>query len=126
MMLSSGYELEHALEMAPDIVSDSLAKAKIEECGELVKDGVAFPEALTRIQLFSLLHARMIHVGFKAGQMDSVMQRLAKIYEEEVNEAIARLVSFIEPTLVAVLSVVIGGILVSVMLPLASIMSSIG
>ena len=126
MMLSSGYELEHALEMAPDIVSDSLAKAKIEECGELVKDGVAFPEALTRIQLFSLLHARMIHVGFKAGQMDSVMQRLAKIYEEEVNEAIARLVSFIEPTLVAVLSEVIGGILVSVMLPLASIMSSIG
>lgn len=126
MMLSSGYELERALDMAPEIVSDPLAKSKIEECGKLVKEGMAFPEALTKIRLFSLLHARMIHVGFKAGQMDSVMKRLAKIYEEEVNDTIAKLVSFIEPTLVAVLSVVIGGILISVMLPLASIMSSIG
>lgn len=126
MMLSSGYELERALDMAPDIVTDPLARNKIEECGRLVREGVAFPEALTKIKLFSLLHARMIYVGFKAGQMDSVMKRLAKLYEEEVNDTIARLVSVIEPTLVAVLSVVIGGILVSVMLPLAGIMSSIG
>lgn len=126
MMLSSGYELERALEMAPDIVTDPLAKKKITECGKLMKEGVSFPEALSKIKLFALLHARMIHVGFKAGQLDTVMKRLTGLYEEEVNDTIARLVSFIEPALVAVLSIIIGGILVSVMLPLASIMSSIG
>ena len=68
----------------------------------------------------------MISVGFKAGQLDSVMGKMTKIYEEEVEETIERLLSYIEPTLVAILSMIIGGILISVMLPLTSIMSSIG
>lgn len=126
MILSSGFELEKALEMAPEIVSDPFAKEKMKECAKLVEEGTGFPDALAQIKLFSVLHVRMIHVGFKAGQLDTVMERLAGIYEEEVDEALAKAVSFIEPTLVAILSLVIGGILISVMLPLASIMSSIG
>lgn len=126
MMLSSGFELEKSLEMAPDIVSDQLTKGKIEECGKLLEEGFSFPDALEKINIFSPLYNRMIYVGFKAGQLDIVMGRLAKLYEEEVDESITKLVSFIEPTLVAILSIIIGGILISVMLPLTSIMSSIG
>lgn len=126
MMLSSGFELEKSLEMAPDIVADKMTQRKIEECGNLLKEGISFPDALTKINIFSPLYNRMIYVGFKAGQLDSVMERLTRLYEEEVDETITKLVSFIEPTLVAVLSIVIGGILISVMLPLTSIMSSIG
>lgn len=126
MMLSSGFELEKSLEMAPDIVSDIQTKEKIKECANLLKEGVSFPEALTKINIFSPLYNRMIYVGFKAGQLDLVMERLTKLYEEEVDDTITRLVSFIEPTLVAILSIIIGGILISVMLPLTSIMSSIG
>jgi type IV pilus assembly protein PilC len=61
-----------------------------------------------------------------AGQTETVMQRLAEQYQSDVDDGIRRLVSAIEPTLVAVLSIVIGGILLSVMLPLASLMSSMG
>ena len=53
------------------------------------------------------------------------MDKMTKIYEEEVDDSIARLLSYIEPTLVAILSIIIGGILVSVMLPLTGIMSSL-
>lgn len=126
MMLSSGLELDRALEMASEIVTDGLAKKKIEECANLVKEGTSFPEALAKIQMFSALDSRMINVGFKAGRLDGVMSKMSEVYEEEVDQSLAKLVSFIEPTLVAVLSFIIGGILVSVMLPLASIMSSIG
>lgn len=126
MMISSGYSLEKALELAPGIVTDTAAKEKIEKCGTLLKDGKSFPEALEEIKMFDGMQNRMISVGFKAGQLDSVMDKMTKIYEEEVDDSIERLLSFIEPTLVAILSIIIGGILVSVMLPLTSIMSSIG
>ncbi len=126
MMLSSGYDIEKALEMAPGIVTDKLAKEKIEKCGELLKSGSSFPEALMQINMFTGLQNRMINVGFKAGQLDSVMQHMSDIYDEEVDDAIEKLLAYIEPAIVAVLSLIIGGILLSVMLPLASIMSSIG
>ena len=126
MMLSSGYSLEKALELAPSIVTDKIAKEKIQKCDDLIKEGKTFPEALDQIEMFDGMQNRMVNVGFKAGQLDSVMNKMTKVYEEEVEDTIERLLSYIEPTLVAILSMVIGGILISVMLPLTSIMSSIG
>ncbi len=125
MMLGSGYSIEEALDLAPGIVNNSESKKKIEEIGRLVKKGKNFPEALIETNLFDALQTRMVAVGYKAGQLDSVMENMSDVYEREVDEAIDKLVSVIEPVLVAVLSVIIGGILVSVMLPLASIMSSL-
>lgn len=125
MMLGSGYSIEKAIEIAPEIVSDEGAKAKIIKFGELINDGKSFPEALLEINMFTGLQNRMINVAFKAGQLDSVMSKLSVAYEEEIDESMDRLVSFIEPLLVAVISIIIGGILISVMLPLASILSAI-
>lgn len=126
MMLSSGYSLEKALDMAPTIVEDRAVKEKIEKCGELVKKGTSFPDALAQIEMFSKMQSRIISVGFKAGQLDSVMEHISKSYEEEVDDGIEKAVGYIEPCLVGILSILIGGILISVMLPLATIMSSIG
>lgn len=126
MMLSSGYSLEKALELSNGIVTDKVAAEKIERCDELLKEGKSFAEALEEIKIFDGMQNRMISVGFKAGQLDTVMAKMTKVYEEEVEESIDKLLSYIEPTLVAILSVIIGGILISVMLPLTSIMSSIG
>ena len=58
------------------------------------------------------------------GQVDSVMAKLAELYQENTDDRISRLVSMIEPTMVAVLSIIIGVILLSVMLPLAALMAS--
>ncbi len=126
MMLSSGYSLEKSLEVAPTIVNDKMTKKQIDECAALVKGGMSFPEALTKISMFTGMQSRIINVGFKAGKLDSVMEKISKTYEEEIDDSIEKLVAYIEPCLVAILSLVIGGILISVMLPLASIMSSIG
>ena len=68
----------------------------------------------------------MVAVGFKTGSADAVMGRLASRYEEEIDSELSRLVGVVEPTLVIILSVAVGMILLSVMLPLMGIMSSIG
>lgn len=126
MVLESGYSLEQALELIPDLISDERNRKRVKRCGELMEKDRDFPEAVEKTGLFEPLHRRMIRVGSEAGQMDQVMKRLSRIYETEVDEGIHKMVSWVEPALVSVLTVIIGGILLSVMLPLAGIMISIG
>ena len=68
----------------------------------------------------------MVSVGFSTGSAATVLRKLASRYEEEVDARVARMHSVLEPTLVAILAVVVGIILLSVMLPLMGVMSSIG
>ena len=76
--------------------------------------------------LFTGVYAGMVSVGVKTGATDEVMKKIALQYEEAADQSIQKSLSVIEPTLVAVLSVIVGLILLSVMLPLMGIMSAIG
>ena len=75
--------------------------------------------------MFSGIYARMANIGQKTGSMDRVMEKLAALYEEEIDASISNRLAAIEPALVIVLSVIVGAILLSVMLPLMSIMSTL-
>lgn len=123
MMLRSGYPLEESLTMIGNIVSDENVAQRVRECARRMSEGEPFVDAVERIGIFDPLHCRMIRVGAQAGQTDQVMSRLAEVYADEADDAISRLVSMIEPSLVALMSVVIGAILLAVMLPLLGIMS---
>lgn len=126
MVLNSGYHLEHALELIPDLLPDKRNIEKAKKCQALMEQNGDFATAVEQAGIFEPLHQKMIRVGMEAGQTDRVMERIARIYGAEVDEGIHRMVSWIEPALVAVLTLIIGGILLSVMLPLVSIMMSIG
>ena len=78
-----------------------------------------------RWALFDEIYGAMVRMGIATGHEDQVMKKIATVYEEQVEEGISNLVSIIEPTMVAVLSIVLGAILLSVMLPMAGIVSSI-
>ncbi len=123
MMLRSGYPLDESLGLIERILTDPDVTAKVHSCREKMQSGKPFADAVEELGLFEKLHCRMIRVGAQAGQTDSVMQRLASIYDEEMDESIGRVVGVIEPTLVALMSVIIGAILLSVMLPLMSVLS---
>ncbi len=126
MLLSSGYNLGESLELAEEVVADPVVKNKIRLCRNNVSGGMAFSAALLKLDLFTGLYARLIQTGEKTGRLDDVMSKMAEQYETDVDESLSGLVSVIEPTLVILLSVIIGSILLSVMLPLISILSSIG
>ena len=125
MMLSGGFPLEEALELVPSVLNDPVAAKEVESIRTKMADGTAFADAITGTNLFDEMYNRMIRMGVAAGREDQVMERIARVYEEQVEDDIANLVSIIEPTLVALLSVVIGAILLSVMLPMAGIIASI-
>ena len=124
MMLSSGFPTGEAFRLMPTILSDGEAAGRVEGIRKDLDAGESFADAMSRSKLFDGLHDRMIRMGVAAGCEDQVMAKIAGIYEEQVETGISQLVAIIEPTLIALLSIVIGAILLSVMLPMAGILSS--
>ena len=126
MLLSSGYQIEEALEFLPAILPDRDSAEKVRRISQRMGEGETLPEAIQEEGIFPGLYSRMVAIGFRTGAMDTVMEKLAGIYEEEADNAIQSLIGTLEPLLVGVLSAAVGIILFSVMLPLLGIMSSIG
>lgn len=126
LMLSSGVEIERSFDLCSDLVGNEFIGRKIELCKQQIAKGASFADVLRQAQVFPGLFSQMVGLGFQTGSADMVMQKLADLYEEQIDTGIANITSIVEPVLVAVLSIVIGIILISVMLPLAGIMSSIG
>lgn len=125
MMLSGGFPMDDALEMTESVLSDRNAAEKVRSIREGLQNGKPFPDAVSDAKLFGELHERMIRMGTATGREDAVLGKLAELYEEQSEEEIERLVGIIEPTLVALLSIVIGAVLLSVMLPMAGLLSSL-
>lgn len=124
MLLSAGIPLDEALTLTQKVVDDEASAKKLEEMRIAMLEGAPFADALSGTGLFDGLHSRMISMGAAAGREDEVMAGIAADLEEQVEESADRLVAVIEPTLVALLTVVVGAMLLSVMLPMAGILSN--
>ncbi|MGN1148545.1 MAG: type II secretion system F family protein [Lachnospiraceae bacterium] len=126
LALSSGMDTFNSLDMVSELTEHKGMQEKIAACKKAIEDGANFSEALTSSGIFSNLYARMVAVGFRTGSIDVVMQKIADNYDKETQRKIQSIISILEPTLVIILSVIVGLILLSVIFPLMGIMSSIG
>jgi type IV pilus assembly protein PilC len=126
MAISSGMDTSTSLQLLKNIVENDDVCKKIDKCSKDIAEGADFPEALKSAGIFSNVYTRMVKVGFRAGSMDRILSQIAEMYENQVNKRISSILSVLEPTLVIVLSLIVGLILLSVIIPLMGIMSSIG
>ena len=126
LAISSGMDTFASLDMVSELTEHKNMQKKIAACKKAIEDGSNLSEALTSSGIFSNLYARMVAVGFRTGSIDAVMHKIADNYERESEQKIKSVISILEPTLVIVLSVIVGLILLSVIFPLMGIMSSIG
>ena len=123
--LSGGMTPEEGLSLTAGLNEDSVFGKKAAEAKELVEGGMNLAEALQKTGIFSGVSCRMATVGEKTGSLDRAMEEIAAQYREDLDSRIAGTISVLEPTLVIVLSLIVGVILLSVMLPLLGIMSGI-
>ena len=126
MTFSSGIDTYSSLEMVAELVGNPRMHDRILAWKERLRQGDNLSEALVESRIFSNVHSRMVAIGFRSGNIDTVMQNIADSYEKETDERMQSIISVLEPTLVIILSVIVGLILLSVILPLMGIMSSIG
>ena len=126
MTLHSGIATYDSLDLLAGICANESLRKKIITCKEELKKGSSFSDTITKSGIFSSLHSRMIAIGFRSGNIDNVMSKIADVYEKETERKMQSIISVLEPTLVIILSIIVGLILLSVILPLMGIMSSIG
>ena len=126
LMLSSGMDVDRAIEMSYNITENASTKRKIAKTGRLLKEGKPLADSIVQSGLFTGAYGRMISIGFRTGTSDVVMRRISAHYEEDIERRINTIVAALEPTLVAVLSLIVGFILMTVMVPLMGVMSAIG
>ncbi|SDB28358.1 type IV pilus assembly protein PilC [Pseudobutyrivibrio sp. YE44] len=123
MTLSSGMDVMQALDVSGRIVEAPDFEAKVEKCKDSFAETMDVGKAFSLSGIFGGLYGRMAILGAKTGNMENVLEKVATTYQEEADEEINDLIAVVEPTLVIILSVIVGIILLSVMLPLLNIMS---
>ena len=123
-MLNSGIDLDSALMMTEAVMENTLVSERIAVCREEIRNGEDLFTALKATNLFPSLFVRMLALGNRTGEMDAVMGKIARTYENEVDNRLTRLTGLIEPLLVLILSLIVGGILLTVSAA-GQIMSSI-
>ncbi len=123
MTLSSGMDVMQALDVSGRIVEAPDFEKKLDKCKDSFAETMDIGKAFSLSGIFGGLYGRMAILGAKTGNMENVLEKVATTYQEEADEEINDFIAVVEPTLVIVLSVIVGIILLSVMLPLLNIMS---
>lgn len=126
ILIKSGMPLVEGLELIIPLMENKSVEKALLGVAQSVQEGKSLSDALKNTGLFPDLFVKMIELGTKTGALDVMLDKTADIYERELNRSLHRLTVSIEPTLVIILSLIVGAILLLVMLPLINIMSSIG
>lgn len=121
--IRSGLSPELCVELAGAVVTQTEIRKKLASIQKQLAEGYGFIEAITESGLFKAMELRLISLGFQAGASDEVMEKLAEQYEEKSTDSVSHIVSILEPTIVIVLSILVGLVLLSVMMPLLGLLS---
>lgn len=125
LTLSSGLNPERSMELVSALSDDPFFLEKLKTCQKDVEEGRDLSDSLHKTGIFSGVYAQMASIGSKTGSMEQVFERLSKLYQDDIDSRMNNALAVLEPTLVIVLSLIVGVILLSVMLPLTGIMSSL-
>lgn len=124
--IHSGLDMSESFDLASSLTEDTVFQQKLESASVLLEEGTEFGEAFNKTGVFTGMNARLFSVGFRSGSADTVLEQISISCQEESEHRIQSAVGLLEPVLTVILSILTGLILVSVMLPLLSVMSSIG
>lgn len=120
-LVKSGVSILNVLDIVGSTAGNKVIEKTIIDCRSSVRQGEPISEPLSKSKVFPAMVWRMIGVGEKTGQLEKMLGKIADFYDEQVNTAVAGLVSMIEPLVIAFLGIVIGGIVISLFLPVFKI-----
>ena len=126
MMLESGIPINESLEKLSDLLENTYVSERLTVASQRIKEGKSLSQAVREVGIFPAMLLRMLTVGERTGRLGDMLKKSANFYDEDVDEALLRLTSVIEPVLIIILSIIIGVILLSIMLPLINIMRIVG
>ncbi|MCS7312672.1 MAG: type II secretion system F family protein [Acidobacteria bacterium] len=125
-LISSGVPIIEALEVTAKTSGNAVVEEAILKVRTEVEAGRGIAESMDRTGVFPAIVTHMVSVGEQTGALDTMMNKVAEFYEEEVDAAVEGFMALIEPVMIAFLGLVIGSIVVSMYLPIFGLVSKIG
>ncbi len=120
-LLSAGVPILDSLEVVSKSAGNVVVEAAIRTTSEKIREGRTMAEPLMETNVFPPMVVQMIGVGEQTGALDTMLNKIADFYEEEVDIAVAALTSLLEPLMMVFIGGIVGTILISMYLPIFSI-----
>jgi type IV pilus assembly protein PilC len=122
-LMASGVPILQAITITRDTLDNVVIASSLERVHDRVRDGEPLSIPLEQTGVFPQMVTSMIQVGEETGQLPEMLNRVADIYDEEVDNAVTALTSIIEPVLIVFLAVVVGAIVLAMFLPLIALIT---
>jgi type IV pilus assembly protein PilC len=120
-LLSAGVPILDALDVVKKSAGNVVVEGAIQETSNKIREGRTMAEPLMETNVFPPMVVQMIGVGEQTGALDTMLNKIADFYEDEVDVAVAALTSLLEPLMMVFIGGIVGVILISMYLPIFSI-----
>lgn len=126
LLLASGYRIEDSMKLLLKLCQQSVIKPQLLHCEEAIQQGATFEEAILESNIYEGLHSKILFAGSKSGHSDLALDQLAKLYDQDIDDAINHRINLMEPMMLGILTFFIVLVLIAVMMPLIEISTKLG
>jgi len=120
-LISSGVPMLGALDIVGSTSGNRVIEETVTNCKDSVRSGEPLSKPLADSPIFPPMVTRMIAIGERSGALEQLLEKISEFYDEQVSAAVEGLTSMIEPIMIAIMGVLVGGIVISVFLPIVKI-----
>jgi type IV pilus assembly protein PilC len=124
-LITSGVPILEGLSITAKTSGNAVLEEALMKVRKAIEEGRTIVDPLRECGVFPNMVTQMIGVGEATGAMDSMLQKIADFYEEEVDAATKDMLSMLEPVIIGVLGVVVGGIVISLYMPLFAMIAKL-
>jgi type IV pilus assembly protein PilC len=124
-LIASGVPILEGLDITAKTSGNAVVEKALNKVRKSLEEGKSLTEPLKESEVFPGMVTQMIAVGEQTGAMDAMLQKIADFYEEEVDAAVKDLLTAIEPIMIVFLGLVVGGVVISMYLPLFSLIGKL-
>jgi type IV pilus assembly protein PilC len=124
-LMSSGVPILDGLEITARTAGNAIIEDAIMVTRQSIERGETVSAPLEKTKVFPAMVTQMINVGETTGALDAMLSKIADFYEEEVDTAVAGLLTLLEPIMIAFLGIVVGGIVIAMYLPIFGLISQL-
>jgi type IV pilus assembly protein PilC len=117
-LVKSGVPILGAMEIVADTSGNLVISNIVNGARDSVKNGDSLSEPFTKSTVFPPMVVKMMAIGERSGALDSLLEKIAEFYDQQVEAEVKGLTSMIEPIMIAVMGVIVGGIVLAVFLPI--------
>ncbi len=126
VLLSAGVPILEALTITRDTAGNEAFSRALAKVHDGIREGDSFADPLRQAKIVEPMVVNMIDVGEETGELDTMLTKIAETYEDEVETLVSSMVSLLEPIMVITLGCIVGFIVVSLFLPMVSLIQNVG